>query len=326
MKKGFLGSIMVTVLLGLAAGAPAAVQDGYDLPEPYLDWERAYLREFPDLQALMDVMVGETAAQLTSPGADILHNRVCATLVYRMAGTLAPEARRLALAADLLHNISKEDKKAVLTRPEVFDRASQMVAGLREAGYFKASPRFWTEEAVLRNPKVGDNLGLVHHITGAVRAGEIAGRAGGYSRKEIDELQVAIVQHSTGYWYFRASVDEAAGRKGAWESVYPEPENDIARLAHDADLISQFVPESVVPDGSKWRELAKKRWGAKETKEEGQIVYYVFLRLFEEAKTPTGREMAREKWEEIRPELVRLMGLAPGDDPIKALGVPKIFQ
>ncbi|MBE0603067.1 MAG: hypothetical protein IH611_05495, partial [Deltaproteobacteria bacterium] len=89
---------------------------------------------------------------------------------------------------------------------------------------------------------------------------------------------------------------------------------------------SQFVYESVVPDGSKWRVLAQKRWKAQDTKEEGHIVYYVFFRLFEEAKTEKGKELAKEQWEKIRPELVKLMGLKPGEDPIKVLGVPKIFQ
>jgi hypothetical protein len=139
-------------------------------------------------------------------------------------------------------------------------------------------------------------------------------------------MQVAVLEHSTGYWYFRDSVDQAAGRKGAWKVIYPEPENEIAKIAHDADLISQFVYESVVPEGSKWRELAKKRWGAKDTKEEAQIVYYVFFRLYEEAKTGKGKELAKEQWEKIRPELVKLMGLKPDQDPIKVLGVPKIFQ
>ncbi len=108
--------------------------------------------------------------------------------------------------------------------------------------------------------------------------------------------------------------------------VFPEPASEISKIAHDADLISQFVPESVVPDGSKWRGLAKKRWGAKDTKEEGHIVYYVFFRLFEEAKTTKGKEMAREKWEKIRPELLKLMNLESGQDPIKVLGVPAVFQ
>ena len=139
-------------------------------------------------------------------------------------------------------------------------------------------------------------------------------------------IQVAVLEHSTGYWYFRDSVDAETGRKGAWQVIYPEPENEIARIAHDADLISQFVYESVVPDGSKWRVLAQKRWKAKDTKEEGHIVYYVFFRLFEEAKTEKGKELAKEQWEKIRPELVKLMGLKPGEDPIKVLGVPKIFQ
>jgi len=46
----------------------------------------------------------------------------------------------LAVAADILHNISKEDKGAVLTNPEVFSKASEMVEKLKKAGYFKSSP------------------------------------------------------------------------------------------------------------------------------------------------------------------------------------------
>ena len=137
---------------------------------------------------------------------------------------------------------------------------------------------------------------------------------------------VATLEHSTGYWYFRASVDTAVGKKDSWQVVFIEPEMVIARIAHDADLISQFVPESVIPNGSKWRELAKKRWGAKNAQEEGHIVYYVFFRLYEEAKTQEGKELAREKWEKIQPELLKLMNLSPGQDPIKLLGVPKVFQ
>jgi hypothetical protein len=139
-------------------------------------------------------------------------------------------------------------------------------------------------------------------------------------------MQVTILEHSTGYWYFRANVDDAVGRKGAWQAVFPEPENPSAKIAHDADLISQFVYESVVPEGSKWRELAKKRWKAQNTQEEGHIVYYVFFRLFEEAKTEQGKALAKQDWEKIRPELVKLTGLKPDEDPIKVLGVPKIFQ
>jgi hypothetical protein len=48
--------------------------------------------------------------------------------------------------------------------------------------------------------------------------------------------------------------------------------------------------------------------------------------LFEEAKTKSGKDLARDQWEKIRPELVKLMNLNPDQDPIKVLGVPKIFQ
>jgi hypothetical protein len=326
MKELLHASSVILLIFALAGMTDAATQDKYDLPEPYLGWEKAYLEEFPVLQALMDEMIHTTIGQLEDPDSDILHNRVCSALAYRMAKQLPEDARKLAVATDLLHNISKEEKRAILTNPEIFQQSARMVAELKKAGYFKGSDQFWSDEAILRHPKIGPNRALIHHITGALKAGQIVGYIKGFSEKDVAEMQVATLEHSTGYWYFRASVDEAAGQKEAWRVVYPEPENEIAKIAHDADLISQFVPESVVPDGSKWRELAKKRWGARTVPEEGQIVYYVFLRLFEEAKTEMGREMAREKWATIKPALIKLMGLNPDQDPIKVLGVPKIFQ
>jgi hypothetical protein len=325
MKRIIMGLIAMLCVAGMAGIAVAATQDKYGLPEPYLAWEKAYLKEFPELQGLMDIMIDTTVKQLKDPEADILHNRVCSALACEMAKKLSKAERKLAVATDLLHNISKEDKAAVLTNPEMLAKATGMVSKLKKAGYFKNSPGFWGDEAVLKNPKVGGNLALIHHITGALTAGEIAAREK-FSAKDIDMIQVAVLEHSTGYWYFRDSVDAAAGRKGAWQVIYPEPENEIAKIAHDADLISQFVYESVVPEGSKWRVLAQKRWKAKDTKEEAQIVYYVFFRLYEEAKTEKGKELAKEQWEKIRPELVKLMGLKPDQDPIKVLGVPKIFQ
>lgn len=324
-RRCIVFGLALALVIGTSCMAAAASQDKYALPEPYLAWEKAYLKEFPELQGIMDVMIATTVQQLKNPDADILHNRVCSALAYEMAKPLSKAERKLAVATDILHNISKEDKAAVLTNPDVFHKCSEMVAKLKQAGYFKGSPGFWGDEAVLKNPKVGGNLGLIHHITGALTAGEIAAREK-LPAKDIDLMQVAVLEHSTGYWYFRDSVDQAAGRKGAWQVVYPEPENEIAKIAHDADLISQFVYESVVPDGSKWRELAKKRWKAKDTKEEGHIVYYVFYRLYEEAKTEKGKALAKQDWEKIRPELVKLMGLKPDEDPIKVLGVPKIFQ
>ncbi|MDO8942944.1 MAG: phosphatidylglycerophosphatase A, partial [Desulfobacterales bacterium] len=58
----------------------------------------------------------------------------------------------------------------------------------------------------------------------------------------------------------------------------------------------------------------------------GWVAAFVFFRLFEEAKTEKGKELAKEQWEKIRPELVKLTGLKDGEDPVKLLGVPKIFQ
>jgi hypothetical protein len=326
MKKLILGLIALLGVAGTAGSALAATQDKYALPEPYLAWEKAYLKEFPELQGLMDVMIATAVEQLKDPTSDVLHNRVCSALAYEMGRSMSKPERKLAIGADILHNIAKEDKAALLTNPAVYSKAAAMVAQLKKAGYFKPSPGFWGDESVLKNPKVGGNLALVHHITGAMAAGDIARKAKGFSAKDIETMQVTILEHSTGYWYFRNSVDDAVGRKGAWQAVFPEPENDSAKIAHDADLISQFVYESVVPDGSKWRELAKKRWKAQTKQEEGHIVYYVFLRLFEEAKTEQGKALAKKDWEKIQPELVKLMGLKPGEDPIKVLGVPKIFQ
>ena len=313
-------------MLVTATVTPAGTQDKFGLPEPYLSWEKSYLNEFPDLQKFLDVMITTTTTQLQNPSEDILHNRVCAALAYEMSKELLSEKRKLAIATDILHNIAKEEKTAVLTDPQVFKKTTEMVTELKKAGYFRSSHDFWGDAQVLLNAKVGANRALIHHITGALTAGQIAKQMGGFSEKEIQEMQAAVIEHSTGYWYFRDSVDQAVSKKGAWHSVYPEPASEISKIAHDADLISQFVPESVVPDGSKWRGLAKKRWGAKDTKEEGQIVYYVFFRLYEEAKTIKGKEMAREKWEKIRPELMKLMNLEPSQDPIKVLGVPAVFQ
>jgi hypothetical protein len=328
MKKSLVCWLATVLFFSVITMAMAAPQDKYSLPEPYLGWEKAYLKAFPQLQKVMDVMIKTCAEQKKKPDQDILHNRVCSAIVYWMAkeANLPKTQQKVAVAADLLHNISKRDKKAVLTNPDVLRQCAAMVKKLKGLGYFKTSPKFWSDEKVLQIPKIGNKGGLIHHITGALQAGQIVRQIGGFSEKDIQELEVAILEHSTGYWYFRDMMDKAAGREGAWEVVFPEPETQIAKFAHDADLISQFVPESVVPDGSKWRGLAKKRWGAKNKQEEGHIVYYVFFRLFEEAKSEQGKKLAQEKWAIIKPELVILMALKPDQDPIKVLGVPTIFQ
>jgi hypothetical protein len=326
MKKILIFVFLVGLTLPLGV-AKAATQDAYSLPEPYAGFEKSYLKEFPKLQELMNVMVSTYSGQLKDPDQDILHVRVCSALAYRMANELklSSKERMLSVATDLLHDIAKQDKKAVLTDPAVFSQSAEMVNTLRKSGFLKDSGRFWTDERLLKNPSVGGNIALIHHITGAFQAGQILKKAG-FGKADIETMQAAILGHSTGYWYFRDMVDKAAGTQDAWRSVFPEPVGNIALFAHDADLISQFVPESVVPEGSKWRGIAKQRWGAKGAQEEGQVVHYVFFRLFEEAKTPPGKELAREKWDAIRPELVKLMGLSSSDDPIKKLGVPAAFR
>ncbi|HSQ02508.1 MAG TPA: hypothetical protein VLN59_00650 [Burkholderiales bacterium] len=321
-------TVIIVMLLQLPASSWCASQDKFELPQPYLGWERQYLADFPDLQPLMDVMVATSTRQLKDPSQDILHNRVCAALAQRMSGDmkLSSADRRLAIATDLLHNISKEERPMVLTDAKVLKQAAALVSGLRKTPYLRGSPLFWTDESVFANPAIGNNLSLIHHITGAITTGEMLQEAGGYSASDIARVQAAIVGHSTGYWYFRKSIDDAMKQPDAWRKVYPEPEEDIAKIAHDADLISQFEAESVVPEGSKWRVLAAKRWGAKGTVEEAHVVYYVFSRLFDEARTDSGKGLAQVEWRKIQPQLVKLMGLPAGADPIKTLGVPKAFQ
>lgn len=326
--RRFIVTLITWASLLPALAWAAASQDKFDLPQPYLGWERRYLADFPDLQKVMDVMIATSTRQLKDPSQDVLHNRVCAALAQRMAGDmkLSTGDRRLAIATDLLHNISKEERPLMFTDAKVLRRASDLVAALRKAGHLNASPAFWTDEALLANPAVGGNLSLIHHVTGAMTAGDMLREAGGYSANDIARVEAAIVGHSTGYWYFRKSVDDAAKQPEAWRKVYPEPEEDIAKIAHDADLISQFEAESVVPEGSKWRVLAAKRWGAKGPVEEAHVVYYVFSRLFDEARTESGKSLALNEWRKIRPELIALMRLTPDADPIKVLGVPKAFQ
>ena len=320
--------IAIALLSLLPTAGWAASQDKFNLPQPYLDWERQYLKAFPDLQRLMDIMVETSTRQLKDPSQDILHNRVCSALAYRMATdmNLRSADRKLAIATDLMHNISKEERPLVLTDAKVLEQASAMVEQVRKAGHLAKSPVFWSDPAIFSNKAIGANLSLIHHVTGAITAGEMLNKIGGYPANDIARVQAAIIGHSTGYWYFRKSIDDAAKQPDAWRKVYPEPEEDIAKIAHDADLISQFEAESVVPAGSKWRVLAAKRWGAKGPVEEAHVVYYVFQRLFDEARTEQGKALARAEWGKIQPELVKLMNLKPGTDPVKALGVPKAFQ
>lgn len=303
-------------------------QDRYALPEPYAGWERQYLADHPDLQRVMDVMVGTTARQIDDPTQDILHNRVCAALAYRMAKDmdLPGNERRLITAGDLLHNISKEDRTQVLTDAQLLQQASEMVGRLREAGRLDGSPSFWSDPGLFSRSAVGANLSLVHHITGAVAAGSILESVNGYPRQDILRVQETIVTHSTGYFYFRESVDRAACKADAWRKVFPEPEGTLPAIVHDADLISQFEAGSVVPEGSKWRAIAAKRWGARGEAEEAHVVYYVLQRLIGEARTPQGKALAEQEWSKLREELVKLMRLPAGSDPMLVLGIPKAFH
>jgi hypothetical protein len=304
------------------------LQDDYALREPYLGWERRYLAEFPGLQRVMDVMVEATARQLEDPAQDILHNRVCSAIAYQMASDLALPGndRRLVVAGDLLHNIGKEDREQVLTDPEVLQQASEMIGRLRASRRLAGSPGFWADPGVFGRTTIGANLALVHHITGAISAGRILRSLDDFTREDILRVQDAIVAHSTGSWYFRESVDAAAKGADAWPNVYPEPEGALARIVHDADLVSQLDVESVIPEGSKWRRIAAKRWGSQGAVEEAHVVFHVLERLLGEARTPQGQAMAAEEWSRVRPGLLQLMGLPDDADPMRALGVPDPFR
>ncbi len=325
-----LPKTLICIGLGLILSGTclAALQDKYELPDNYLALEKQYLKEFPKLQDVMDVMIVETEKQLPKPQNDILHNRVCTALVYDMAkdAKLSDQDTYLAVAGDLLHNIAKGDKKQVLTDADYLAELDAVVLKLKNAGYLKNSPEFWTETSFYSNPKIGNNLGEIHHLSGAVMAGKLLKQLG-FPEDQILQLQAAIIEHSTGYWYFRTSVSDKIGDKEGWKKVYPAPENQLADFVHDADLISQFEYASVVPEGSKWRLLATNRWGAKDTPEDqAYVVYYVFQKLFEEARTPKGKELAKAEWDKIAPELKKLMGMKDSDDPIAIKGTPDFFK
>jgi hypothetical protein len=100
-KRFLMFLITVVSVAGMASIAVAASQDKYELPEPYLTWEKGFLQDFPPLQGLMDIMISTTVTQLKAPAGDILHNRVCSALAYEMAKTLSKDERKLAVATDI---------------------------------------------------------------------------------------------------------------------------------------------------------------------------------------------------------------------------------
>lgn len=276
-----------------------------ELSEPYGGWERAYLARFPELGAVMARMVEITSAQLEDPAQDVLHNRICAALVWKMGrdAGLEPPALRLALIADLLHNIEKENARATLSVRDILERSGAMVERLRAAGHFRASPVFWSRPSLFDNPKIGANRALVHHVTGALEAERLMQALGAFSREDIDRVQAAILAHSTGYYYMREALDAEARAPGAWQALFPQPEGAIELLAHDADLVSQLAPETVLPQESKWRRLARGRWGAASAAEEAQVLGEIFPRLVDEARSEAGRALAREHWGSLKEEI-----------------------
>ena len=72
-RRCIVFGLALALVIGTSCMASAASQDKYALPEPYLAWEKAYLKEFPELQGLMDVMIA-TATQ-TTVTAGVVHRR-----------------------------------------------------------------------------------------------------------------------------------------------------------------------------------------------------------------------------------------------------------
>ena len=56
------------------------------------------------------------------------------------------------------------------------------------------------------------------------------------------------------------------------------------------------------------------------------ISHLPFKLLYDEAKTEAGKQLTKEQWDQIAPELIKLMGLQPGDNPIEILRVPAIAK
>ena len=292
------------------------------LPEPYWTFEQAYLQEFPELHILMDKIVWSRVNQLSNP---FLHNRVCASLAFEMSKDISPKERKVTVVASLLNNIVREESE-LLTDSSVFNNASTMVDELQKKGFLKASPRFWGNDVVLKHFEIAENIVLVHHITGAAKAGEIVRKFLNFSEDEIYEIQAAILQHSTGYFYFRDYVDMILEQQGAWEVVFPLPENQVSKIVHDADLVAQFIPESVLHEGSKWKKIARNRWGASNLQDEAHIIYYVFSLLLKEAKTDQGKTLILKNWDALKQKLLKHMGLQFEQDPIELLGKPQVFN
>jgi hypothetical protein len=88
---------------------------------------------FRGAQMLMGEMIRITLGQLKDAEQDILHNRLCAALAYRIAveRQSPPAIQKLAVAADVVHNIAKEDKNAILSNPALFADLTETKARTR---------------------------------------------------------------------------------------------------------------------------------------------------------------------------------------------------
>jgi hypothetical protein len=87
--------------------------------------------------------------------------------------TVTSTIQKLATAADIVHNIAKEDKNAILSNPALFADLAALVDRLKASGKLSDSPEFFSDTSILLNPKIGNNHGLIHHLTGSLSAGQI---------------------------------------------------------------------------------------------------------------------------------------------------------
>jgi hypothetical protein len=348
MKKNkFFQSLFISLAIVFSLSLPVSVfaaqtaavtssqtasqkQASYPLEERYLKAENAYLSKFPDLQDMLNAFyyasakdIGDT--NVTDMNVAMTHTRTVAAIMSDLAKSMPAKEQKLAIVTALMHDVDKMNPNDVLTDPRVFDEVKAMVQNLKSKGNFKDSPNFFANEAALKTPGVGDNPATIHNLTSPIRTHQIM-EVLGYSEADIEKVEVAIFEHSTQYWYFRDDIDNRIGIQGAWEDFYPQTVTPLGMAISDADNLSQLVPDLVIPADSKWRGLARNRWGGKNVKEEAHIIYYVLEQMVNAPLSETGRQEMKEYWAVLRPQLMKLMELDENQSPIAVLGIPSYWK
>ena len=312
-----------------ATSSQTQKQSAYPLEKKYLSAENDYLKKYPDLQDALDAFyhaslkdIGD--ANSVDMNVAMTHTRTVAAIMTDMAKSLPVKDIKIAYVTALMHDVDKMNPKDVLTDPSVFDQVKSMVYDLKAKGYFQNSPNFFANENILKTPGIGDQPATIHNLTSPLRAEKIMDVLG-YSAEDIEKVKVAILEHSTQYWYFRDDIDTKTGISGAWEDFYPKTETPLGIAISDADNLAQLVPSLIIPQDSKWRGLARTRWGAKNPQEEGHIIYYVLEQMVDVQLSDVGKKESEEYWSVLRPQLMKLMDLDPNVSPNAVLGIPSYW-